>query len=236
MRVLRRSHPWPKKTLRALAISLLLLSTALVAWSLWPLKMQRQTLQFSDKNLAQVGFTPAQQAALGEYHLAQISLDWPETLRIGETGRITLSVEPQPGAGSISSSQGLALRHPEASEPWRGFGEGLAIDARLDLVGLQLYPANEARTALPPGKLLRLFWQVRAARGGDYPGNAWLYIVFPQTDSAQNVSGLSLPLSAQNLAIKVISLAGLDVSQARFLGAAGIATGLLLMLIVVIKS
>jgi hypothetical protein len=45
-----------------------------------------------------------------------------------------------------------------------------------------------------------------------------------------------LPLSAQNLAIKVVSLAGLDISQARFLGAAGIAAGVLLMLIVVIKS
>jgi hypothetical protein len=218
VRVLRRSHPWPKKTLRALAISLLLLSTALVAWSVWPLKLQRQTLQFSDKNLAQIGFTPAQQAALDEYHLAQISLEWPEKLRIGETGRITLAVEPQPGSGPISSSQGLA------------------IDARLDLVGLQLYPANEARTALPPGKLLRLFWQVRAARDGDYPGNAWLYIVFPPTDNTQNASRLSLPLSAQNLAIKVVSLAGLDVSQARFLGAAGITAGMLLMLIVVIKS
>jgi hypothetical protein len=220
VRLLRRSHPWVKKILWALAAGLLLVSTALVVWSLWPPRLQHLVLQLSEKNLENIGFTPAQQTALGEYHLAQISLEWPETLRIGETGRITLAVEPQPNTELVRSSQGLA------------------IDARLDLVGLELYPASEARTGLPPGKLLRLYWQVRAAQSGDYPGTAWLYIVFPPTGNAQNSSPTTLPLSAQNLDIKVIALAGLDLSQVRFSGAAGIFVGMLLMLflIVVIKS
>jgi len=218
VRKLLRSRPWLRKTLRWTAVTLLLLSVALVVWSFWPLKTQRQTLDFSDKNLAQIGFTAAQQVALKEYHLAQITLEWPQEMRIGETGRITLSIEPQLNAGAINVSQALA------------------IDAQMDLVGLQFYPANEERTSLPAGQLLRLFWQVSAAQGGEYAGNAWLYIVFPDTTGASNTSGQGLPLSAQNLAIKVISLAGLDVTQVRILAAVGIAAAALIMLIVVIKS
>ena len=218
MRKQLQSHPGLRATLRWVAVGVLLLSVALVVWSVWPTKTLRQTLDFSDKNLAQIGFTSAQQSALKEYHLAQITLEWPQDLRVGETGRITLSIEPQLAAGPITVSQTLA------------------IDAQMDLAGLTFYPANEERTSLPAGQLLRLFWQVSAAQAGEYAGNAWLYIVFPDTTGASGSSGQGLPLSAQNLSIKVISLAGLDVTQVRILAALGIAAAVLLMLIVVIKS
>jgi hypothetical protein len=213
-----RAHPKLRQALRLLAVGLVLLALLPVAWSLWPHRLQRQTLQFSAENLAKVGFSPLQQAALEEYHLAQISLEWPDALRIGENGRITLTIEPQVDAAPISTSQNLA------------------IDARLDLAGFTFYPANEVRTALRPHNLLRLFWQVQAARSGVHSGSAWLYIVFPPPSSPKDSPEVVLPLSAQNLSIRAVSLAGLDVNQARLLSAAVIAVGMLLMLIVVIKS
>jgi hypothetical protein len=213
-----RVNPKIKQALRLLAAGLVLLGLIPIAWTFWPHNLQRQTLQFSAENLAKVGFSPQQQAVLEEYHLAQISLEWPDYLRIGENGRITLTIEPQTEAAPVSTSQSLA------------------IDARLDLAGLTFYPANEVRTALRPRNLLRLFWQVQASRGGVYSGSAWLYIVFPPASSTKDSPEVVLPLSAQNLAIRAVSLAGLDVLQARLLSAAIIAVGMLLMLIVVIKS
>jgi hypothetical protein len=202
----------PAKISYLLAVLILLASVFLILWGVWPPRIKRQTLAFSEKFLAQVGFTPQQQEILSAHRLARFTVAWPRLLRIGETGRVTLRVETDPipvGAGGV-------------------LPQNLAIEGQLIMAGVERSPEGRVRTVLPPGMTIHFYWQVRPTQTGEYTGTTWLYPVFLSTAGAPPQASMSLPLSAQDFTIRVVSLGGLDTRQALVLGVPGFFVGIVL--------
>jgi hypothetical protein len=198
--------------MRWLAGLILLASLGLVLWAGVPAGRLEQSLVFSEQYLAQVGFIEQERAVLVAHHPGRFTLSWPKVMRIGEASRITLAVEIEPSASTeISGTPDLAL------------------EAQVDLPGVEHDPAGRVRTLLGQGGTTHFSWQVDPTQAGYYQGTAWLYPVFLAADGTQLPGSSSLAISAQGMVMRVVSLAGLSTTQCLALGVCGGAAGLLLM-------
>jgi len=94
----------------------------------------------------------------------------------------------------------------------------IIAEARFDMAGVEIIPAETVSEPLLPREKATFFWSVRPEKTGQYRGTVWLYLRF--TPKAGGDS-LTRTISAQFIEINATTFMGLKAGPARWLGALG---------------
>ena len=183
------------------------ISIFIFLWGIWPWgKKSRSSLV-----LVQEASTPPAVSNDPGQADRQLYLEWPFTVRVGDTGTIRFELEAA-GTGLGTDADG------DTSD--RGL-----VQVRLDLLEVAAAPPGEVSEPLRPGRPAIFQWMVQPEKTGNYQGMLWIYSR-PVTDEGKLAQNRDV-LSAQRIAFRSVSLIGLSGPQARTLGVCGAVLGLL---------
>ncbi len=141
----------------------------------------------------------------------QVVLEWPVSMRIGEDEVITLIFEPvvtEPVSTDHSAGNSEVYSH-----------YNLMAEARYDVSGVSVKPANPTRESMPPGQLVKFSWKVNAANEDSYSGTVWLSLRYLPLDGGPPSQ---VPIYIQQVTLETSSLFRLNETKAYLLGGVGI--------------
>ena len=107
------------------------------------------------------------------------------------------------------------------------------VEARLELEGADVRPADLVSAALAEGAAPTFYWEVTQREVGEARGTAWLYLRFAPKAGGEETRG---PVLAQFVAIRTKSMLGRTGSEARALGVVGGLVGLVLLALAARRS
>jgi hypothetical protein len=163
-----------------------------------------------------------------------LTLEWPETIRVGDSDVIRLSLEVDDRGGVTPTAEiaghevrGEVVEIPDAFET-----HNVLAEARFDITGLEVAPQGVISEPLHRAKGVTFFWSVRAAQDGSYTGAISLHLRFIPKDPANQEARLEerIPISAQRVEIRAVNFLGLGGPPARILGGIGTLIGSMLSL------
>jgi hypothetical protein len=204
------------KLRRALSFSLIIISGSQLIWALLPFKHQQVVVTLSPSEMRMPADRQAKASAVLETR--QVTLEWPGSMRIGDSGSIWLNFEDITGELPSPSLQ------TEFSDVYAR--NNLMAEARFEVAGLAVVPANPTRVSMPPGELVRFKWQVTAQDAGIYNGTIWLSLRFLPLDGTP---ASQEPIYVRKLQIHATRLIGMSGPMARLLGGAGIVLSMLII-------
>jgi hypothetical protein len=190
-------------------VAVLSIAAILLFWSLLPARREIRVLPLTVPQLG--GPTP-----FGSLEARQIRIEWPATIRLGETGLVRLELEPVKSATDASSAQPPL----DADKSYH-----LIAEARLEMLGAEVQPSAEISEPLLPGQSVTFFWHVRPGRVNDYDGTLWLYLRSIPAGEGQE---LRQAVSAQQISIQAMTFFGLAATPTKLLGALGLIIGVVL--------
>ena len=204
---------------RLIALLLFLTSALALAWGLWPPALGARTLMIFPVDMQLPGEA---ESAEGRTVLEgrALVLEWPERMRVGDSGLIALTLETGQEGQMTPSPQ-------EAGVPETGYQDVyethfVVAEARLELAGMAYAPTGQISEGLLPGKPAAFFWQVRPPQAGESRGTVWLHLRYLPLDGGEEARRV---LSAQIVEIRAVSLFGLSGRWARVLGSVGVIVG-----------
>ena len=150
----------------------------------------------------------------------RLTLEFPPSIRAGDSDRIRLTLEVDE-MGNITPTavvDGNIVTGETVSIPNLYDTHNILAQARLDMAGVEVLPAEMISEPLLPGEPVSFFWSVRPEDAGEYRGTVWLYLRFtPKTGG----DSLTRTLSAQFIEIEATTFLGLKAGPARWMGAIG---------------
>jgi hypothetical protein len=154
----------------------------------------------------------------------RITLEWPPTIRVGDSDviRLTLEVDAQGNLTPTAQIKGHETRGETVSIPDLYDTHNVMAEARLDMAGLQVTPEGDVGEPLLPGQSVTFFWSVRPQEVGTYRGTIWVHLRFIPLAGGQE---LRRPLTAQLVDVQAVNLLGLGGNAARWLGGMGTLVG-----------
>lgn len=181
-----------------LAIGIASLSLALFIWSLSDPEqiVQHQVIQPNQMQLAA--------AAIPETRL--LTLEYPATIRAGESGRMQLTVEVQQTAPAAQIANVYDTHQ-------------VIAETHLDMAGMNIRPSGTTSEPMPQGQHVTFYWDVRPGETGRFQGTAWLYLRFIPKDGGAEIRQA---ISAQTIETESTTFFGLRAAEARPLGLMGI--------------
>jgi len=195
-----------------LTVMSVLLALILLGWGAWPLTqktLRRELLPAAMQLPAIDESSAAPRPAIPGGRI--LTLRFPENMRVGEAASARLI---------LSEEQPAALQFPDIFQ-----SHNVLAEARLELPGLKILPANSVRQPLRPGQPAIFYWSIIAAQAGRYEGKAWFYLTFL---SLSDGSATRLALSAQPVEIVARGFLGLPAAPTRALGLLGSILGAVL--------
>jgi len=97
--------------------------------------------------------------------------------------------------------------------------DDVLAEARLEMAGMGVRPADTVSEPLLPGQRVTFFWSVHPSQVGRFTGTLWFYLRFvPKNGGPERRQAIL----AQNIEIESSALFGLQAETARWLGLAGI--------------
>jgi hypothetical protein len=216
-----------RKARHSLGVLTLLAGVILFAWGAWPSRKDVDTLVIYPGEMQIPISEPGQavdvQTLLSEQvdvpailEVRRLILEAPVYIQTGNRDFIRLEFMPEavsPGMDEIQGLQDIYNTHL------------VAVEARLEMGGLEVEPAGTLTRSLLLGQSARFEWGLTPEQARVYEGTAWLYLRFMPKDGSP---GNSWPVSAQRVEIRASTLLGLSGLQARMLGGAGTLLGLAL--------
>jgi hypothetical protein len=217
-----------RKVRHSLSVLSLLAGVILFAWGTWPSRKDVDTLVIYPGEMQMTITGPAQavdeQTSLPDganvpavLEVRRLILEAPVSIQTGNRDFIRLVFMPaavSPGMIEIQGLEDIFSTHM------------VAVEARLEMGGLEVEPAGTLTRPLLPGQAVRFEWGLIPNQARVYEGTAWLYLRFMPKDGSP---GNSRPVSAQRVEIRASSILGLSGLQARMLGGAGTLLGLALV-------
>jgi hypothetical protein len=140
----------------------------------------------------------------------QVLLIWPSSMRIGEREEISLVFEPSEAETPLISQQ------VETSDVYNHYN--LMAEARFEVAGITVSPANPIRESMPAGVPVKFKWQISTDQAGSYDGTMWLSLRFLPLDGSQ---AIQIPIYIRDMTIRTSSLFGMNEAVAYYLGGAG---------------
>ncbi len=140
----------------------------------------------------------------------QVELEWPESIRIGEDETITLDFK-QVSPDSISPD---VVGYADVYSHYN-----LMAEARYDVAGVTVVPANPTRESMPAEQPVKFSWNVNSNQVGFYAGTVWLSLRFLPVDGGQ---ANQVPIFIHEMNINVSDIFGLSESMAFLLGGLGV--------------
>jgi hypothetical protein len=95
-------------------------------------------------------------------------------------------------------------------------------EARFDIAGMEVRPADLVSEALAPGSSVTFRWSIRPPEAGIYRGTVWLYLHFVDK---RNGEQSRKTVSAQIVEIEAVNFLGLSANFARTTGIVGSVVG-----------
>ncbi len=171
--------------------------------------------------------TPPVLGALYEKRL--LSLEWPRTLRQGDSDWVRLALEVDE-YGTITPTvtieghdiHGQPVDIPNVYDTHRVF-----VVARLHAVGLEIDPRDDLYEMLQPGRTTTLYWTLRGDEPGTFAAVLTTHLLLQPKDGGAETR---LPLAQQTFQIQVRHFLGLNGFWARVLGSFSGLVGILLEL------
>jgi hypothetical protein len=157
----------------------------------------------------------------------RLTLEYPPKIRTGDSDvvRLTLEVDTLGNVTPTAESQGNVITGQTVQIPNLYDTHNVIAEARLDLAGVDVRPAEEISEPLLPGQSVTFYWSVHPASPGTYRGTAWLFLRF--VDKVTKAESRKA-VSAQTVQISASSLLGITGNLARAAGGIGSVVGAVL--------
>jgi len=202
------------KTIRhGIGLGLLICGVVLLTWASLPVRQQmmEQTILPAEMQLPNNG-----QPAQAVLESKQVIVEWPDSMRIGDSEEIKMIFEP----GGVEGIEG---------SPEIGFSNiydhyNLMAEGRFEVAGVVVEPANPLRESLPPGQSIVYKWKITADKTGVYPGRVWLSLRYLPLDGKTPTQS---PIFVTSINLKLTSLWGISGPAARRLGGLVIILGIM---------
>ena len=203
-------------------IIILIVSATVLLWSVIPVKKVSVSQVLQPESMSLKINSRQEMFAIPVPY--QVMLEWPGGLRIGDVGVVSLQLLPVQGKIAIST------RSPGNFDVYEV--ANVMAEARLEVAGVVLEPANPTRVSLTPGDSVRFLWEVHPSKVGSYTGNTWLSLRFLPLDGSPIIQ---VPIYVGEINLHPTSLLGLSAQGTRLLGGMGIVIGLALIVDDMIK-
>lgn len=162
-------------------------------------------------------------AAIPEYR--RLTLEFPTRMRAGAESdivRLTLEVDDLGNLTPTAEIEGNTVIGGQIEIPNLYETHLVIAEARLDLAGMEVRPADTISEPLTPGQSVTFYWSIRPDAPGTYRGTVWLHLRFVE----KSTGGESRKaVSAQIVEIDAVDFFGLPVSLARTSGVVGSVVG-----------
>lgn len=181
-----------------------------------PLPSERPTLAATEQT------PPSPQPALPERR--RLTLEFPPEIRAGDSDRVRLTLEVDDLGNLTPTAEvggnvvtGEVVEIPNLYETHH-----VVAEARLDLAGMDVRPADLISEPLAPGNSVTFYWSIRPDEVGLYRGTLWLYLRFVDKTTGEESRKT---ISAQPVDIEAVNLLGLSGEWARTTGVVGSVVG-----------
>jgi hypothetical protein len=190
---------------RVLSLILFLVSIFLIVWVSLPnhYRAVTQPISSSEMQLPSIG----QGSMPTQMEMRQVELEWPSTMRIGEKEEIRLVFGPVETGASTPNKQ------RESSIIYNNYN--IMAEARFEVAGISVSPANPTRESMPPGQTVNFTWQIKPDQSGTYDGTVWLSLRFLPLDGSP---ASQVPIFIHQVKIQAYSLFGMNETIAYFAG------------------
>ncbi len=157
----------------------------------------------------------------------RLTLEFPPKIRVGDSDviRLTLEVDTLGNITPTAVIAGNTVTGGIVQVPNLYDTHNVVAEARLDLAGPEIKPADAIDEPLLPGQSVTFFWSVHPVGAGTYRGTVWLTLIF--VDKVSKVES-RLAVSAQPIEIEATNFFGLGGGAARTFGGIGSALGAIL--------
>jgi len=155
----------------------------------------------------------------------RLTLEYPPKMRAGVEGdivRLTLEVDDLGNVTPTAELDGNVVTGETVEIPNLYETHYVIAEARLDLAGMQVQPANSIFEPLKPGQSVTFYWSIRPADPGKYAGTVWLHLNFREKSMGEESR---IPVSAQIIEIEAVDFFGLSVNVVRTSGVIGSVIG-----------
>jgi hypothetical protein len=140
----------------------------------------------------------------------------------GDIIRLTLAVDELGNLTPTAVIDGNVITAETIEIPNLYETHDVIAEARLDLAGMQVRPADSIFEPLKPGQSVTFYWSIRPTEPGKYAGTVWLHLNFREKSTRTESR---IPLSAQIIEIEAVDFFGLPVGVVRTSGLIGSVVG-----------
>jgi len=154
----------------------------------------------------------------------RLTLELPPRIRVGEGDiiRMTLEVDNLGNVTPTAEIQGNTVTVQTVEIPNLYETHNVTAEARLDLAGMDVKPADLISEPLTQGQSVTFYWSIRPTEVGVYRGTIWLYLRFVNKSTGEESRKT---VSAQLIQIDAVNLLGLPLGVVRSAGAVGSVVG-----------
>jgi hypothetical protein len=155
----------------------------------------------------------------------RLTLEFPSKMRAGVEGdiiRLTLEVDDLGNITPTAQIEGNVVTGETIEIPDLYDTHNVTAEARLDLAGMQIQPAEAIFEPLKRGQSATFYWSIRPQETGIYRGTVWLHLNFTEKSTGEKSR---IALSAQIIEIEAVDFFGLSVNLARTSGVVGSVVG-----------
>lgn len=154
----------------------------------------------------------------------RLTLEFPPQIRVGEGDviRLTLEVDTLGNLTPTAQFEGNKVTGQVVQIPNLYETHNVTAEARLDLAGVDVKPADLISEPLSPGQSVTFYWSIRPQEIGRYRGTIWLYLRFVNKSTGEESRKT---VSAQLVEIEAVNLLGLPLGLVRGAGALGSVVG-----------
>jgi len=154
----------------------------------------------------------------------RLTLEFPPQLRAGDSDlvRLTLEVDDLGNLTPTAELGGHVVTGEVLEIPNLYESHHVIAEARFDIAGVEVRPAELTSEPLAPGSSATFYWSVLPQDAGIYRGTIWLYLRFVDKQNGQESRKT---ISAQIVEIESVNFLGLSGEVARILGVIGSVVG-----------
>jgi hypothetical protein len=155
----------------------------------------------------------------------RLTLEFPSKMRAGvesDIVRLTLEVDDLGNITPTAQIEGNVVVGEIIQIPDLYETHNVVAEARLDLAGMQVQPAEAIYEPLKKGQSATFYWSIRPQETGLYRGTVWLHLNFVNKSTGEEDR---IAVSAQLIEIRAVDFFGLSVNLARTTGVVGSVVG-----------
>ncbi len=155
----------------------------------------------------------------------RLTLEFPSRMRAGvesDIVRLTLEVDDLGNITPTAQIEGNTVVGETIQIPNLYETHNVTAEARLDLAGMQVQPAEAVYEPLKRGQSATFYWSIRPQETGLYRGTVWLHLNLMNKSTGEEDR---IAVSAQIIEIEAVDFFGLSVNLARASGVVGSVVG-----------